>query len=194
MNCNNCGAPMTPVDGRNYLSCGFCHTFHFPTELENSADRITPLVQQGNLACPVCEQDLEVGALDGVHAMFCRQCRGLLIPNEHFAQVVTGRRREYSGREQTPVPIDPTQYERLLDCARCGGRMEVHPYHGPGNVVVDSCAACHLLWLDHGELAAIERAPGQRRPTPPPAPAPLPPTSVETRGDVAMNLFDLLFD
>jgi Zn-finger nucleic acid-binding protein len=39
--------------------------------------------------------------------------------------------------------------------------MDVHPYYGPGAVVLDSCARCTLIWLDHGEIAAIERAPGR---------------------------------
>jgi hypothetical protein len=41
--------------------------------------------------------------------------------------------------------------------------MEVHPYYGPGNVVIDSCSACDLIWLDHGELKQISDAPGRDR-------------------------------
>jgi Zn-finger nucleic acid-binding protein len=40
--------------------------------------------------------------------------------------------------------------------------MDVHPYYGPGSQVIDSCPHCRLVWLDAGELAAIERAPGRR--------------------------------
>jgi Zn-finger nucleic acid-binding protein len=40
--------------------------------------------------------------------------------------------------------------------------MEVHPYYGPGNVVVDSCCHCGLVWLDAGEISMIETAPGAR--------------------------------
>jgi Zn-finger nucleic acid-binding protein len=38
--------------------------------------------------------------------------------------------------------------------------MDVHPYYGPGNVVIDTCGKCGLVWLDHGEMAVIENAPG----------------------------------
>jgi Zn-finger nucleic acid-binding protein len=41
--------------------------------------------------------------------------------------------------------------------------MDVHPYYGPGNVVIDSCSACDLIWLDHGELTQITDAPGRDR-------------------------------
>jgi Zn-finger nucleic acid-binding protein len=38
-----------------------------------------------------------------------------------------------------------------------------HPYYGPGNVVVDSCTTCDLIWLDFGELKQIVDAPGRDR-------------------------------
>jgi hypothetical protein len=43
--------------------------------------------------------------------------------------------------------------------------METHPYFGPGNVVIDSCAGCELIWLDFGELKQIVAAPGRDRGT-----------------------------
>lgn len=36
--------------------------------------------------------------------------------------------------------------------------MDVHPYYGPGNIVIDTCVECGLVWLDHGELTRVEQA------------------------------------
>ncbi len=186
---------MAPVEGRDYLACGYCHTFRFPTELANSADRITPLSEQAECECPVCRQQLVQGALDKARMMYCEKCRGVLVQNEAFAVVVQNRRREYTGADASPVPIDTQQYERRLDCPRCNGRMEVHPYHGPGCVVIDSCAACHLIWLDPGELAAIEQAPGQRKAVAAPAaPAIRPIASEQTPTQPEVSLLDLWFE
>jgi Zn-finger nucleic acid-binding protein len=41
--------------------------------------------------------------------------------------------------------------------------METHPYYGPGNVIIDSCGECDLVWLDFGELKQISDAPGGDR-------------------------------
>ena len=41
--------------------------------------------------------------------------------------------------------------------------MDVHPYYGPGNVVIDSCRRCDVIWLDFGELEQITRAGGRDR-------------------------------
>ncbi len=184
---------MKPVEGRNYLACGYCQTFHFPMELEDSADRITPLYERGDVACPVCCEQLVAGAFDKVRIVYCHRCRGVLIPNEVFAQVVRDRRHQYTGADASPVPIDPHQYERRLDCPLCQGQMEVHPYHGPGNAVIDSCAACHLLWLDHGELAVIERAPGQRKPAASSYQPSLRPIAAQAPEDTTIDLLDLFF-
>ena len=43
--------------------------------------------------------------------------------------------------------------------------MITHPYFGPGNVVIDSCEHCELVWLDFGELQQIVDAPGKDRGT-----------------------------
>ncbi len=39
--------------------------------------------------------------------------------------------------------------------------MDTHSYAGPGNVIVDSCGTCFLIWLDRGELTRIAHAPDE---------------------------------
>lgn len=41
--------------------------------------------------------------------------------------------------------------------------MDVHPYYGPGNIVIDTCSRCNVIWLDCGELQQIADAPGKDR-------------------------------
>jgi Zn-finger nucleic acid-binding protein len=41
--------------------------------------------------------------------------------------------------------------------------MDVHPYGGPGNIVIDNCPHCRLNWLDSGEFFRVVRAPGKDR-------------------------------
>ena len=40
-----------------------------------------------------------------------------------------------------------------MDCVRCGGEMDKRPERG---VLLDHCPACNAIWLDGGELAALE--------------------------------------
>ena len=41
--------------------------------------------------------------------------------------------------------------------------MSTHPYYGPGNIVIDTCAGCGVIWLDFGELNRVVAAPGRDR-------------------------------
>jgi Zn-finger nucleic acid-binding protein len=40
-----------------------------------------------------------------------------------------------------------------MDCIRCGGEMDKRPERG---VLIDYCRPCNAVWLDAGELEALE--------------------------------------
>lgn len=162
MKCDNCGAPLRLVAGRDYFCCDYCVTFHYPADTDESADGVKPLGEQAATNCPVCHAGLGVGSVEGRHVDYCAKCQGVFVSNDDFAGIVNARRARHTGPPDRPVPIDPEQLKRVLRCPACGKRMDAHPYYGPGNVVIDSCGACRMVWLDRGEIATIEAAPGER--------------------------------
>ena len=162
MNCQNCGATMRFMDGRGYFVCDYCSTFCFPGQPADSVDGVTALGGEAECSCPICHQLMQTASLEDRSVVYCTQCRGVLVRNSDFSEIVKRRRAAFDGQEDTPRPLDSDELQRELRCPRCERRMETHPYYGPGNAVVDTCAHCHLIWLDHGELALIERAPGRR--------------------------------
>ena len=162
MQCTNCGAPMALIEGRNYFCCPFCMSFHFPTAIADSPDGVLLLGQRTDLQCPVCDHLLSAGSVEDRCVQFCDTCRGLLITTDDFAYVVRRRRATFRGPDDDPTPIRRDELERTVSCPSCARKMEVHPYYGPGNVVIDSCSLCKVVWIDHGEMASIQRAPGQR--------------------------------
>jgi Zn-finger nucleic acid-binding protein len=44
--------------------------------------------------------------------------------------------------------------------------MGTYQYLGPGNIVIDTCHADDLIWLDYGELEKVLDAPGRDRGVP----------------------------
>ena len=161
-NCHNCAAPLTLVDGRDHFRCDFCGTLNFPTAIEDALDGVKPLGTPADEHCPPCSQAMEHAAIAGTRVVFCVRCRGVLVDSETFSHVVMKKRGKFRGPDVTPSPIDRTQFDRQLSCPQCENRMETHAYYGPGNAVIDSCVRCKVIWLDHGEIAAIEQAPGRR--------------------------------
>ena len=112
---------MTPV--RDYFSCDFCSTFHFPKPLASSDDGVTPLDDDVDADCPVCGIQLSLGAIEGHHVNYCKDCRGVLIDSEMFADVIRRRRARRNGKFETPRPLNPEELERKIDCPICHGRI-----------------------------------------------------------------------
>lgn len=162
MNCSNCAAPLDWQPGRTLLQCAHCHSYRQPL---NEPELVNRLEWQGVTTehnCPTCHEALEAATLDGLPAAGCRSCAGVLLHDDVFAQVVRSRRASYRGVERLAAPLDPELLEREIVCPGCRQPMEVHPFYGPGNQIIDSCLPCGLIWVDSGELAAIEQAPGRR--------------------------------
>lgn len=165
MNCQNCGGAMELFPARGYFFCRYCGSFHFP---EATADDGIRLVSDNPDAsnCAVCEKPLASAMLDETYAVrYCRNCRGVLIPRRGFAGVVQHRRAWATGTPGPAVPLNPDDLRRKVRCPVCKAAMVTHPYYGPGNVVLDSCESCELVWLDFGELKQIVDAPGNDRST-----------------------------
>lgn len=158
--CENCGAPMRPVPGRDYFHCEYCSSFAFP---EPSPDGVVLLGETGDVLCPVCSTPLVSASVADVRVLHCANCRGVLVEQEAFSVIVRLMRAQASGEPDPIRPVDRKELERDIACPHCGRTMETHPYYGPGNVVIDNCPRCALVWLDYGELAGIRDAPGRDR-------------------------------
>jgi Zn-finger nucleic acid-binding protein len=171
MNCRNCAAPMELFDRRRYFFCRHCGSFEFLER--NDVDGVQVLERRGDgLPCPLCRAPLAKSLLDSHHPVqYCERCRGVVLERAAFANAVTGRRARGTGPgAPPPAGLDRRELERRVTCPSCRKTMDVHPYYGPGNVIIDTCATCNLVWLDFGELKQIGDAPGQDRgrvPVPP---------------------------
>jgi Zn-finger nucleic acid-binding protein len=185
---------------RRYYFCRYCGSFHFLDTPEIDGIRVLETAPVSP-PCPRCSTKLATAQLDDSHSVHCcTTCRGVLLPRATFAHVVYTRRTWATSQPVPPLPLDRRELERVITCPRCSKRMEVHPYYGPGNVVIDSCVTCDLVWLDVGELKQIADAPGADRGVRKP-PIPREPSVVpsSTRADwVAQaadpDILDIFFD
>jgi Zn-finger nucleic acid-binding protein len=202
MNCSNCGGAMELIAPHGYFFCRYCGSFHFP---ESTSDQGIRILGDGPrpMACAACKGPLAASLLDEQHPVqHCRNCRGVLAARTTFAGVVQARRAWATDPPAAPVPLDKSELDRQLSCPSCQQPMITHPYFGPGNVVIDSCPACDLVWLDFGELKQITAAPGKDRgrreaPEPPISyepPQTLASSAMNRGGDASFELFDLLTD
>src|SRR5947209_8663590 len=119
MNCQNCGAPLTAVAGRDYFRCDHCETLEFPQSLADSPDGIVPLGEPCEYECPVCAEGLASGAIEGYEVAYCEKCRGVLANHSDFPQILRAREAK-SGPMTEPAALDPEELSRQIDCPGCG--------------------------------------------------------------------------
>ncbi|MBI3186019.1 MAG: zf-TFIIB domain-containing protein [Myxococcales bacterium] len=110
--------------------------------------------------CPRCLTPLkpirhELGGV-AVEAMRCRKCTGHFLETadlRQVEQVVDVRLIDWRH-----LPGEETQ-ARILFCPRCEGQkaMDKVVSDRDKRVVMDLCGSCQGVWLDYGELEAIQR-------------------------------------
>ena len=161
MNCGNCGAPMQLIPNREYFYCQYCGSFHFPP---GTGEGVKILDSSPHpLECPICIEPLYRASIQRYPAMHCKKCRGSLMEQFMFGEVVQYLRSRAQGPTDPPRKLDPEELKRQVLCPYCLRSMETHPYAGPGNIVIDTCANCYVIWLDYGEINSIINAPGRDR-------------------------------
>lgn len=160
MNCNNCGAPMKLLLERQHFYCEYCTSIVFPSE---NQDGIRVLEEASDTQCPVCEIPLVYGFIDKIQTLYCQKCQGMLINQDIIIMVINYLRAGSTLQFIPPPPVNLKELDRTLNCPDCGQPMSTHLYGGPGNLVVDNCIHCNLLWLDNKELDRVIRSPGRER-------------------------------
>ena len=154
MNCRNCGAAMQPVGGAAYFRCTHCGTFDFPAATDEG---VATVGEVSEFPCPVCKQALGTAAIEGHPIFYCGTCRGFLTTNPAFSAILLHRRARLGDQPSVPRSLDTAELGRRVGCPKCKKLMDAHPYGGGGNVVIDTCCRCHLVWLDAGEMETIAR-------------------------------------
>lgn len=128
-------------------------------------DKIEVLVfsdKSAEIQCPSCNSTLMFCTMCDVKCVGCPNCRGLLIDGATFGQITQFLRSQYRGPIRIPTPPSEVALKMKRQCPACNAVLDTHPYYGPGNVVIDACRECELVWLDQKELAQIVMAPGRR--------------------------------
>jgi Zn-finger nucleic acid-binding protein len=147
---------------QHYFCCEYCGSLHFPPESEEGVRVLDQAPEE--LHCPLCHVPLFRAQLDKERAFYCNTCKGFLAHQLAFGDLVKYRRARVAGKPEPLKPLNQQALQRRVHCPLCGQRMYTHPYYGPGNIVIDSCSRCHVVWLDHGELTQVINAPGRDRP------------------------------
>jgi len=136
------------------MLCDYCGSQKTPPMDEDGVVVLNPTAHK----CPVCAIALVDASIERQEMLYCTRCHGMLLGMEKFLPLLDVLReyRYWSRSSQAPRDFDDG---RVLHCPLCKHEMDHHPYGGGGNLAVDSCESCGVLWLDRGELSRIVAAP-----------------------------------
>jgi Zn-finger nucleic acid-binding protein len=162
MNCSNCGAPFHALSQRGVLRCDYCESRRVLTDEGIGLDGVIFLGAPTDVDCPACGDQLVTAIIDDHACQACPSCFGVALEQPTFGSLIGQKRGNYRHADRPAAPLNLEALNHQRECPHCREAMDVHPYYGPGNTVIDSCRDCRLVWLDAGEIAAIETAPGRR--------------------------------
>lgn len=132
--------------------CEYCHSVYFPEQAENGVRVLSG--DATGFSCPICNVPLVNAAVGPARMIYCTRCHGMMAPMPAFEDLIDAARIA-GATGAAPAPSDPADLHRKLACPRCHRALDAHFYAGPGNVIVNSCEDCCLLWLDRGGLMRI---------------------------------------
>ena len=139
---------------RAVFVCDYCGSEAVPP----AADEGVLLLGPAKEKCPICQTALSSGSLESYDLLCCDQCHGLLVSMDDFQPLISTLRAHRDSPAAFLAPRSAADAEHVLHCPKCGAAMDDHPYGGGGNVNVDSCESCDVIWLDRGELRKIASA------------------------------------
>jgi Zn-finger nucleic acid-binding protein len=143
--------------------CDYCQSSYFP---EKNDDGVRVLGEPSGQNCPLCKIPLVHAVLAKNPIIYCTGCKGILILMQMLEGIIEELRDEH-GAGAAPVAPDKEDLHCSIACPHCHRSMDAHFYAGPGNVVIDSCEECCLIWLDRGKLMRIVHAPDAPTPSEP---------------------------
>jgi len=115
--------------------------------------------------CPVDTTPLHSRPYEGNnHVDECSTCQGIWLTKEKLFAIEQSSENDYDSiieqnRPASVARIDTTvvvSKPRNLDCPACNSPLTEHEHGYFSGIMIDSCISCGGVWLDKGELQALE--------------------------------------
>ena len=93
----------------------------------------------------------------------CPSCHGFWLDSGELKSVQEIIEHDYSGQlNQINVVAQAYEFARQktlpdIKCPKCGGDLNAKEYSYCSQILIDCCEDCGGMWLDAGELAALEK-------------------------------------
>ena len=93
----------------------------------------------------------------------CPECGGLWLDHQELERIQDCREHDYSEEiKQIPNLVNQAftmalaRSKPAVQCPSCDQVMERREYGSASQVMIDVCTSCRGIWLDNGEINALE--------------------------------------
>lgn len=93
----------------------------------------------------------------------CGDCGGMWLDEGELERVQESSEHDYSEELKEMPPYTVRAYEMArqqaapdLKCPKCGEEMLKKEYGYASQIIIDTCLSCRGVWLDRGEIEALE--------------------------------------
>jgi Zn-finger nucleic acid-binding protein len=100
---------------------------------------------------------------DDVFVDACPKCKGIFLSRGELQKIEAAHEHDYSEMMSRMPDLVARAYERArqraegeLNCPKCGSEMETREYAYCSQVMINKCVKCGGIWLDRGEVEALE--------------------------------------
>ena len=109
------------------------------------------------MRCPRDQSELETRVYEAeVEIDECPTCSGSFLDQGELEAIQKAVEAARPSRSPIPGEVSQEAVEALVDCPKCGVRMDRRRYGLGSQTVIDACPDGCGLWLDGGELEELE--------------------------------------
>jgi uncharacterized protein len=116
------------------------------------------------MKCPIDGAELSRQTYEAaIDVENCPECGGMWLDHRELERIQTRREHDYSSEiRQLPNLVGQAyamalaKQKPLIQCPRCNQTMERREHAGCSQLLIDVCPHCRGVWLDQGEIKALE--------------------------------------
>lgn len=109
------------------------------------------------MLCPTCKTAMRAETENQVMYSACPQCAGLWFADGELSKLIRSGSQTMEEVEDTNLPLRSPQLVGSLACPDCGTTLMKYQYAYASPVELDGCESCGGVFLQDGELAAIQK-------------------------------------
>jgi Zn-finger nucleic acid-binding protein len=115
-----------------------------------------------SINCPRCQSSIRQEFYEGSLIETCPSCGGEWLDANEMTQINQERQKTFSSQEiasiegAKQVVVTEVNKANPINCPHCKIPMKTINYAYSTGVMIDTCPRCHGMWLDQGELEAIQ--------------------------------------